>query len=81
MFCAPPSASRLRRRCSDNERRGGSFHPALGVAIVLVEIAAFLVVLFTAVYRIDALSERAFRLLRLITNSAEPPKPPARPPA
>ncbi|HEU5422677.1 MAG TPA: hypothetical protein VFU72_03980, partial [Nitrolancea sp.] len=34
----------------------------------LVEIAAFLLVLFTAIYGSTLLSERAFRALRLITN-------------
>ena len=59
----------------------GAFHPALGAAIVIVEIAAFLLVLFTAIYGSTLLSERAFRALRLITNNAEPPTPPTRPPA
>lgn len=58
----------------------GVFHPALGAAIVIVEITAFLIVVFTAIYGPAIMSERAFRALRLVTNSAEPPAPPTGPP-
>ena len=46
--------------------------PLLGQ--IAIELAATLTVLGTALFGSQALSERAFRLLRWIANRAEPPE-------
>ncbi|WP_405141990.1 hypothetical protein OG589_32795 [Sphaerisporangium sp. NBC_01403] len=50
-----------------------AIHPALSAAISAVEAAAGLTVVATALYGCDRHSERAFRLLRWITDRPEPP--------
>jgi hypothetical protein len=47
--------------------------PLFGVIIGVVEVAAVLVVVFTALYGGDRDSDRAFRLLRWSLNRSEPP--------
>jgi hypothetical protein len=47
--------------------------PLLGVIIAAVEVAAALVIVFTALYGNDRNSDRAFRLLRWSLNRSEPP--------
>ena len=48
-------------------------HPYIGVGMAIVELAVALTVIGTALFGSPELSERAFRLLRWITNRAEPP--------
>lgn len=47
-------------------------NPTLGTAVGAVELTVVLVVLLTAVYGSDRTSERAFRIIRLALNRAEP---------
>jgi len=46
----------------------GMFHPMLGAAIVGIEIVVVLTIIATALFGSQALSERAFRLLRWFGN-------------
>jgi hypothetical protein len=54
----------------------GMFHPALGAIIVGIELMVTLTIISTALFGSQALSERAFRLLRWLGNRPEPPSPP-----
>jgi hypothetical protein len=51
--------------------------PLLGQVAIGVELAVALTVVGTALFASQALSERAFRLLRWIANRPEPPGPAA----
>lgn len=55
----------------------GVLHPMLGEVIAVIEIAAMLTIMGTALFGSSAKSERAFRLLRWIGNRPEPPTPKA----
>jgi hypothetical protein len=57
----------------------GVLHPALGMAVFLIELAVWLIVLGTALFGKKEYSERAFRLLRWIANRPEPEAPPDKP--
>jgi hypothetical protein len=50
-------------------------HPVLGEAIPIIEVAGMLTVIAVALFGSQALSERAFRLLRWLGNRPEPPGP------
>ena len=50
-------------------------HPLLGEVLTVVELATMLIVLGTALFGTQTLSERAFRLLRWLGNRPEPPGP------
>ena len=49
--------------------------PLLGQAAIIVELAAALAIIGVALFGSQALSERAFRLLRWIANRPEPLAP------
>jgi len=53
----------------------GMVHPALGAAVAVIVIALVLTIICTAMFGSPALSERAFRILRWISNRPEPPGP------
>jgi hypothetical protein len=53
----------------------GVFHPLLGEVIAITEIVVALTVIAIALFGNQALSERAFRLLRWFGNRPEPPAP------
>jgi hypothetical protein len=53
----------------------GIFYPALGAIIVGIELIVTLTIIGTALFGSQALSERAFRLLRWLGNRPEPPSP------
>jgi hypothetical protein len=53
----------------------GVFHPLLGEVIAITEIVVALTVIAVALFGSQALSERAFRLLRWFGNRPEPPAP------
>lgn len=53
----------------------GMLNPLLGEVIALTEIVAALTVIAVALFGSQALSERAFRLLRWFGNRPEPPAP------
>jgi hypothetical protein len=57
----------------------GALHPLFGEILAGAELAVILAVTLTVIgtslYRSNVLSERAFRLLRLIGNRPEPPGP------
>ena len=53
----------------------GIFDPTLGELIACIEIVVALTVIAVALFGSQALSERAFRLLRWLSNRAEPPAP------
>jgi hypothetical protein len=55
--------------------------PVLGVVVAAIEAATMLTIIGTALFGSQALSERAFRLLRWLGNRPEPSSPEARPPA
>jgi hypothetical protein len=55
----------------------GVADPLLGQVAIAVELAVALAVIGTALFGSQALSERAFRLLRWIANRPEPPGPAA----
>ena len=50
-------------------------NPLLGEVIAITEIVAALTVIAIALFGSQALSERAFRLLRWFGNRPEPPAP------
>ena len=50
-------------------------YPLLGAAVGAAEAAVSLIVLMTALFGSEPLSNRAFRLLRWFANRAEPPTP------
>jgi hypothetical protein len=50
-------------------------HPLLGAIAAITEMVAILIVLGTALFGSQTLSERAFRLLRWLGNRPEPPGP------
>jgi len=50
-------------------------YPLLGWIVTGIEVAVILTVLGTALFGSQALSERAFRLLRWVANRPEPPAP------
>ncbi len=50
-------------------------NPLLGEVIVITEIVVALTVIAIALFGSQALSERAFRLLRWFGNRPEPPAP------
>ncbi len=54
----------------------GVAHLVLGEIIAAVEVVVALTITGTALFGSQALSERAFRLLRWLGNRAEPPGPP-----
>jgi len=54
---------------------GRVLHPLLGEIVFLVELAAVLTLVGTALFGSVDLSDRAFRLLRWIANRPEPPAP------
>jgi len=58
----------------------GILHPMFGEIITLVEAAVGLAIILTALFGSQALSERAFRLLRWLGNRPEPPSPVPGPP-
>jgi hypothetical protein len=47
-------------------------HPALGAVIVCLQTTAGITLIAAALFGSERLSERAFRLLRWITDSVEP---------
>jgi hypothetical protein len=53
----------------------GMLHPLLGEIVAITEIVVMLTVIAVALFGSKALSERAFRLLRLLGNRPEPPAP------
>jgi hypothetical protein len=53
----------------------GVADPFLGSITVAIELAVALTIIGTALFGSQALSERAFRLLRWIANRPEPPGP------
>jgi hypothetical protein len=53
----------------------GMLHPLLGEVIGITEIVVALTVIAVALFASQALSERAFRLLRWFGNRPEPPAP------
>ena len=53
----------------------GMLHPLLGEVIAITEIVVALTVIAVALFGSQALSERAFRLLRWFSNRPEPPAP------
>jgi hypothetical protein len=54
----------------------GILHPLLGEVMATIEFAVLLLIVpGTALYGSHTLSERAFRLLRLLGNRPEPPGP------
>jgi hypothetical protein len=55
----------------------GVADPLLGQIAIAIELAVALTVVGTALFGSQALSDRAFRLLRWIANRAEPPGPAA----
>jgi hypothetical protein len=55
--------------------------PLYGQVMAAIEVAVVLTIIGTALFGSQALSERAFRLLRWIGNRAEPPAPAAAVPA
>lgn len=60
----------------------GLADPLLGSVRLVIELAVALTITGTALFGSQALSERAFRLLRWIGNRPEPPAPaPSPPPA
>ena len=50
-------------------------HPLLGEVIAIAEIVVALTVIAVGLFGSQALSERAFRLLRWFGNCPEPPAP------
>jgi hypothetical protein len=50
-------------------------HPLLGEVIAITEIVVALTVIAVALFGSQALSERAFRLLRWVGNRSEPAAP------
>jgi hypothetical protein len=57
-------------------------HPIVGLAIVICETGVAMVTIATALFGSATTSDRAFRLLRWLTNRPEPGAPPAEiPPA
>jgi hypothetical protein len=55
----------------------GVLHPLLGELIATVDVVVVLTIIGTALFGSQALSERAFRLLRWIGNRSEPLGPPS----
>jgi hypothetical protein len=55
----------------------GVADPLLGQIAIAIELAVALTIIGTALFGSQALSERAFRLLRWIANRPEPPGPAA----
>jgi hypothetical protein len=53
----------------------GVLHPMLGEVIAIIEIVVVLTIIATALFGTRTLSERAFRLLRWLSNRPEPPTP------
>jgi hypothetical protein len=53
----------------------GMLNPLLGEVIAVTEIAVALTVIVVALFGSQALSDRAFRLLRWFGNRPEPPAP------
>jgi hypothetical protein len=53
----------------------GVANPVLGQIVIAIELAVALTIIGTALFGSQALSERAFRLLRWIANRPEPPVP------
>ncbi len=53
----------------------GMLHPMLGEVIAVIEVVVVLTIIATALFGSQALSERAFRLLRWFGNRPEPPTP------
>lgn len=53
----------------------GVADPLIGTIAFAIELAVTLTIIGTALFGSQALSERAFRLLRWITNRPEPPAP------
>ncbi len=53
----------------------GMLYPLLGEVIAITEIVVALTVIAVALFGSQALSERAFRLLRWFGNRPEPPAP------
>ena len=53
----------------------GMFNPLLGEIIAVTEVAMVITVIAVALFGSKTLSERAFRLLRWLSNRAEPPGP------
>jgi hypothetical protein len=53
----------------------GLLNPVLGEVIAITEIVVALTVIAVALFGSQALSERAFRLLRWFSNRPEPPGP------
>lgn len=53
----------------------GMLHPLVGEVIALAETVVALTVIALALFGSQALSERAFRLLRWLGNRPEPPAP------
>jgi hypothetical protein len=53
----------------------GMFNSLLGEIIAVTEVAMVIAVIAVALFGSKTLSERAFRLLRWLSNRAEPPAP------
>jgi hypothetical protein len=54
-----------------------ALHPLLGDVVAIIELLLALTIFGTALFGSQALSERAFRLLRWFGNKPEPPPPTA----
>jgi hypothetical protein len=53
----------------------GLLHPLLGVALAVIEIVVTVMIIVVALFGSQALSDRAFRLLRWFGGRPEPPAP------
>jgi hypothetical protein len=51
------------------------FNSLLGESIAVTEVAMVITVIVVALFGSKTLSDRAFRLLRWLSNRAEPPAP------
>lgn len=50
-------------------------HPLVGVALMIVELSMIAIIIATALFGTKELSDRAFRLLRMLGNRPEPASP------
>lgn len=53
----------------------GLLHPVVGVTVATVEMLIALTIVGTALFGSSEFSNRAFRLLRCVSNKPEPPDP------
>ncbi|GAA1013198.1 hypothetical protein Aple_016890 [Acrocarpospora pleiomorpha] len=50
-----------------------AINPLLGYVVLVIELVLVVAIVVTAMYGSDQISERAFRLIRLLFNRREPP--------